>query len=591
MTSSFKIHPAIGVARLGNSPDYYIAPNQAGQLPLNSDGQETTAFRDGQQQLKRQAAQFSIYVYDDDNPTGRELKIGDSVPTENGTATVEEIHWTVYLANKKAVWYQFQQLAGIDGYASTHPRRNQAITDSQARQRLIIDPGPLTLTEPNQRAEFTLGRAQNNYPQNFPPQDTNPFVINTLGEILTEADGNLLVLGGQGHSGSTLPPVITAYANNPGWFDDISDGPVSATLVLSDGSTPEVLAAWVLVAPPAYAPQILNMVTLYDAIYDVFVRNFDYNENLYDKDNGFNPNYNPDYDTEIGPIVGRPDIYRWVTNMPSTGIGQHSLLPGFKDFGQDFPFGIVRHPDMPSGTPVQMPGLAGDDPITQPPPANFLTVTQTQYQLLQNWHTPITTGSGSSVPPLSEGEKLDKATLENCVGGAFCPGIEMTWICRNPTIYMPYTPGSRPADAFRIKHKPLTGPGLSQTNGSNGDYSEGLEPGDISKYMALPWQADFHECSSQGSVEGSSGAMNPLWWWPAQRPYYVHPQADPEAPPVPWTRPIPPDHEGDLQMVSDWKELGFVIEQGNQYVEVQRTLPEVGAMELAHVAKEEGLEA
>ena len=39
----------------------------------------------------------------------------------------------------------FLQLEGEHGYDPNHPRRNAAITDDNARQQLIIDPGPRTV--------------------------------------------------------------------------------------------------------------------------------------------------------------------------------------------------------------------------------------------------------------------------------------------------------------------------------------------------------------------------------------------------------------------------------------------------------------
>jgi len=43
-----------------------------------------------------------------------------------------------------------------------------------------------------------------------------------------------------------------------GPYDDTSDGPVSATVVLNDGTTVQVVDnAWVLVAPPKFAPAAL----------------------------------------------------------------------------------------------------------------------------------------------------------------------------------------------------------------------------------------------------------------------------------------------------------------------------------------------
>jgi hypothetical protein len=54
------IHPSIGVARIGNSPDgYFLAPEVADPPP-----QPPGFYRDGTGALKRQAARFRIYGLD-----------------------------------------------------------------------------------------------------------------------------------------------------------------------------------------------------------------------------------------------------------------------------------------------------------------------------------------------------------------------------------------------------------------------------------------------------------------------------------------------------------------------------------------------
>ena len=148
-------------------------------------------------------------------------------------------NWTVYLANKKASWYRFQELDGEHGYSASHPLRNPAITDNETRRRLIIDPGPQSVslrTEKQRTAKFAAG-ANPQSPQSFPPP-LSPYSIDYLGELIaTQQDGHnrLLVLGGRGNSGSVRTglgePSIQNYANNDGWFDDISDGPVTASLL------------------------------------------------------------------------------------------------------------------------------------------------------------------------------------------------------------------------------------------------------------------------------------------------------------------------------------------------------------------------
>ncbi|MBV8136320.1 MAG: LodA/GoxA family CTQ-dependent oxidase [Deltaproteobacteria bacterium] len=117
-----------------------------------------------------------------------------------------------------------------------------------------------------------------------------------------------------------------------------------------------------------------------------------------------------------------------------------------------------------------------------------------------------------------------------------------------------------------------------------------MEPGDVCRYMAVPWQADFNECASQ-PIDGRI-----FWWWPAQRPEFVylkperHTSALAREPSprrgeqVPW---IGTDYDQnasnyisfaeDLEMVKRWDQLGFVYNIGSKdkphFVEVERRLP------------------
>lgn len=63
MTDSYKIFPSIGIARVGNSEGYYLAPTTAGGLPTMADGSPFTQadFRDLEKKLRRQGAHFTIY--------------------------------------------------------------------------------------------------------------------------------------------------------------------------------------------------------------------------------------------------------------------------------------------------------------------------------------------------------------------------------------------------------------------------------------------------------------------------------------------------------------------------------------------------
>ena len=141
--ATYRIHPGIGIARLGNSDtEFYIAPETSAGLPLECDSNGNqrfgpggttpllvTTFRDVQGRIKRQAARFQVFVYDEQSPKGRPLKIGDPIEGGGNNCTLTEIHWQVYVANKKACWYEFDTTIGEHGYPPGHPRRNADVTD------------------------------------------------------------------------------------------------------------------------------------------------------------------------------------------------------------------------------------------------------------------------------------------------------------------------------------------------------------------------------------------------------------------------------------------------------------------------------
>jgi len=162
--------------------------------------------------VKRQAARFRIYVYDTASPGGRELKIGETIQVvlpKTGQlleGTVKGVTWTVYLANKKAAWYEFEQLQGEHGYLPGHPLRNADVQGTTARQRLIIDPEPQSVTFTPKKADRIKRFAKGENPgtaQSFPPP-LQPNSIETLGEIRATKQNNhdrLPVLGGHGNAG------------------------------------------------------------------------------------------------------------------------------------------------------------------------------------------------------------------------------------------------------------------------------------------------------------------------------------------------------------------------------------------------------
>ncbi len=597
----FKIHPAIGIARVGNSTtDFYIAPERAGHLPiacdqagnpvLSPDGKEqpVSSFKDSQQRVMRQAARFRVYAYDDDG-SGKEIEIGEKITTvspktgQEMVGEVVDIEWTVYLANKKSSWYEFKQLDGEHGYAPDHPLRNADVEGNDERQQLIIDPGPQTVSYTNKKqrtAQFARG-SNPGYTQSFPPPLT-PLSIDTLGELLvTEQDhhNRLLVLGGYGNSGSYKTgfgePVIKQYANNDGWFDDISDGPVMARVkykVISedgrppDPATPPTLylnvdvPAWVIVGYPRYAPQIVDIVTMDDLVYDLSVREFGYNTYMYgvppfdgsqpppDPENAdalalwraqaeWNPDYYPYFWRDVWPILTRPDNYKWVMDFDYfTGGDPHDTTPGLhgnfdpellsippfegenpeergrrllwraklyavlRKPGQENLWDFTSDPKNPNYKPVGMPFLCGDNPLSNTVPSKFLRLTDTQLFILKQWAEGKFINEKKEDIPTTDPEESSKtgADLDRGVLSNLLGGA----FCPGGEACWIMRNPALYSEAYRIKQSPnfsLTTLKSSTPNplSLTGDLATGLEPGDITKYSGVPWQSDFNECSTQ----------------------------------------------------------------------------------------------
>src|SRR5215472_14894617 len=152
----FKIFPSIGVARIGNSrssspQDYYVGPEIPGTVIVPTNG-----YKDASGQVRRQAARFRIYGWE------------NGVFMGEITSAIANITWTVELANTKAAFNRFE------GIGHAGPLRNASVTD---RSSLMITPGPRTIAGPNGGASF----------------DTGLFMGTQvpLGEIQTDANGRL----------------------------------------------------------------------------------------------------------------------------------------------------------------------------------------------------------------------------------------------------------------------------------------------------------------------------------------------------------------------------------------------------------------
>lgn len=581
----FRVHPTINFARFGTSGDFYLSPETSagttlpgrettGGLPIRKDTEDepitSNDLRDADGHLKRQAARFRLFAYDLDGP--------DAYPNGGGTEvlpgtrladgrTVRRIVWTVHLANKKANNYNVVPSMGLASFANGQvPQLRNPQTygtpDSPARLKaLVIDFGPRAIPgevgggsgAPVRFDSATTASYSDKaggiatapeYPKSFPSgQLYEPMgPIETLGELCTDAEGRLLVLSGFGRTAAQIdeygvPVQLVGDTNNANWFDDAADGPVSATVVFEGGGSEEAFGAWVVCCDPGYAPQIRNVVSVWDDVYDAWIHKLGLRPDLFDPDSGtYNPGYRPAFETDVRPIFRAAALQRWTVNLPPIAERAHAAVDAIGP--EDDPdrtimaaLAFIRNPNTePSETSVGVPlmplslGDAGHP---------FLTVTPTQYFCLEQWSRGcFDPGSG---PALGRGEQLDVASLSNCLGGRYVPGIEVSFTIRQPDIYIDdwRTSGAGP---FRIKPKPLDYAFAQvETPFLSGGWiplrhdHRGLEPGDLSKFMAIPWQTDYNSCSihqtsiNTGGTNKATGNPTTLYWsWPAQRPDAVY---------------------------------------------------------------------
>ena len=245
------IHPAIGVARVGDSPsEYYFGPEIIGKIKTDPNN-----FRDPQGRIKREAARFRLYGADANGNIIKELTSDDG-----------DITWTTHIANKKAAWYDFdiafdipQASGGIKGVAPTLSTLRNPTIPWEERKRLAIDPGPISISGSlvnvngeDKKYAFDKGTFYN-------PKGRDSKVY--LGELRTDEKGRLIFLGGRGHSASYSNTPATTFANNQTWRDDTSDGPVNAAITLKDGRKIQAVGAWVITGPPDYAVGVDAFIT------------------------------------------------------------------------------------------------------------------------------------------------------------------------------------------------------------------------------------------------------------------------------------------------------------------------------------------
>jgi L-Lysine epsilon oxidase N-terminal/L-lysine epsilon oxidase C-terminal domain len=593
---NLRIYPAVGVARIGNSAEFFVGPEIPG-IPGNwdSDNNVFKKFKDAEGKVLRQAARFRIFEFDDGGNPVKEVTLTDGV----------KIEWRVHVANRKASFFSFHGQSGAEtnppytdrdrrppdsverkergrGEPELKNKRNAGVAD---RRSLEIDPGIVSISSPG---SVDLIDSQTAAP------------IKSLGQLRMEAEGRLLFLGGSGESASSATPAppIEDYANNDTWFDDMCDGVIQASVTLPSGEVQIAQSAWIIVGPPKFAPGIRNVVSLYDLLWDLAVRLrlacqpsndpmlqdlVSQQQTWQDATNDFAPSYVPSFMTHIYPVLSRAlaayDVQVTIRRDAHATFADWTRLSKANDDAAQMRqsvFRRVRDPNSKALDRMNMPRGLGDDYTSlddfengladAPLPGAFLSLTRVQYALLKAWaegkfKEDWTFGDVTYAPipaptPVTP-HGLDCAALENCVGGPFYPGIEVSWLIRTPELY---------AAAFRLKEPGFAiGPLVFQA-------------GFFSQQMALPWHADFYDCHKEDHTTDDAPESLVYMWWTAQRPDDIRSEED--GPFRRWVAPFDafkepdaddPDDLANLarfeQMRTRWSELSFIVLTGDEHLE------------------------
>lgn len=504
------IYPPIGVMRVGNSEEEYFLGPLVDEPEVKED---IYAYRDKTGAIKRQAAQFRIYGF---NAAGKAIK--------ELTMANAKITWHSHLANQKASWYQFQ--IALDIPDATDPNVPPSLLrniDVKDRKKLLIDGGKQSIAEPNVKKG-----------KKFKGKFMGKSVY--LGEMHTDENGRLIMLGGHGKSENINGDRAITFANNEGWYDDMSDGPVTAT-VEYEGVTLNVDPAWVICAPPDYAPMQKSVRTMWDLMRSVAV------------ESGMMARpTRPSFCKDILPIFERMTNLQWVNAGFAAAFGWggpfnytsiewvkklNNPSSAYLEMRRTISNNFRRFDQSGAEAPQLWPWLYGDAVAipTLGSVRQHSTLSQLQLEFLDQWVNgdfdadfvdksacPYTPPAKKieDYPIAEQPDMLTKAAMDFCLADAFHPGCEMTWPMRTSGMYMA---------PFRLKHAPKTPKTDYHYYGSTinsdvltlpaGPLLGGQVPGGITRWMAIPWQTDTASCR-----DGYTATYDPYLptFWPARVP-------------------------------------------------------------------------
>jgi hypothetical protein len=625
---SIRIHPGIGIARLGDSDEFYIGPEAPGVVVdpggSNGPGPKGGTYRDDRARLKRQAQRYRVYAYDANDKVVAEFTSDYDL--------VKSMRWRVHVRNMKAANYAFQGAYLFD----PDKLRNPSVQPGKKpieRDKLIIDPGVHTIASGQagpvvMKGDVFAGIEKGMLPgallfEGFTPKDRSKEVEVTykaakgieLGQLRLDSKDRLLFVAAPGNAECVTTPKVAlsnpsetvdppngpdngkdpltnqfAYFNVPGWWDDTCGGEIDVTVTLKDGTVLSTrdnvrsetdegrrnprAGAWIVTAPPKFAPHMYHVVSILDRVYEAFPEAYPYAKQ------------ETNFYRDVYPILAKAVNYGWVSAeaagvTPETKDAAHGpkqpgdllsddYMAAFTDPSENskptryLVYDVMRRapgkrgrlvdsllpapPQRPtswkneefkrSEEDFKMPKLwgSGGKPLQNQQlgnslPDQFLSLTDWQLDHLREWAdgnfevgVPQEPLSLEQLPLTEQPHALDSSALEPTIGGGFHPGIEFPYLILYPENF---------AEAFRV--------------------NKDIEPGSLAAYMSSPWQGDFWSCN--------------VAWWPTQRPDIVfeYDKKSQTRTYKEWFRGYDSNGEplsstdGYNQMVYAWSKLGMVL--------------------------------
>ncbi|MCF6442967.1 LodA/GoxA family CTQ-dependent oxidase [Pseudoalteromonas luteoviolacea] len=642
--AKYYIYPAIGIARLGNSksgfflgpevPHQDVNPNYTGNnlkacyenYSLTNRPDVELDYKDKKGRVKRQAARFRIFEVNDSGQVTREITADDAT-----------IKWEVQLANRKSINYKFEDAMDLGDSSKDCELRNAFVQDLKKRkEQLLIDPKPRTIKGKNKSGN------EYHFDDGTIFGGTSQEKTVYLGELRTDEQGRLLVLGGRGHSSSYEQKQIETFANNDYWHDDISDGTVRAKIIINSEEV-EAEPAMVAVTPPNFAPNMPGVVTMYDVVTDLMLRKHElpsysakteFYRDIYPvlsslvENQGVNLGYfmvfgdgspgnfnNPVILDKLKSNCGsnkpiREAVFKLFRLSEEDTKAQRKKLVkelikegGNEDIDPALKKGIKENLDkaieksqalvQASQLPPIFGDLYGDDNDS---PLKGLSLTQTQYNHMQKWadgdfiegenaksnSKPLKniTDPLETIEPVNRRPfALTQTNLEQCLGGPFHPGIELTWFMRRLSMWNvkdkfdPMRLNILPKDEeVQDYFGPVLTPHVALKEMFNAS-----GPGTLTRFMGVPWQSDEGSCRSNQDYDPAQ-YLPTITYWSARVPNQVMSQRsfqqldNHELSEVQrfkyfsyrqdWLRFLRENQENPrVKMVDNWDKMGIVVKK------------------------------